>query len=39
MADAMGITAQRLKELKLIDNIVEGAPQWCHRDMGRWPST
>ncbi|MGU5779894.1 acetyl-CoA carboxylase carboxyl transferase subunit alpha [Aeromonas caviae] len=32
-ADAMGITAQRLKELKLIDNIVEEPLGGAHRDM------
>ncbi|MGL6381617.1 acetyl-CoA carboxylase carboxyl transferase subunit alpha [Aeromonas caviae] len=31
-ADAMGITAQRLKELKLIDNIVEEPLGGAHRD-------
>ncbi|MFM5289234.1 MULTISPECIES: acetyl-CoA carboxylase carboxyl transferase subunit alpha [Aeromonas] len=32
-ADAMGITAQRLKELKLIDNIVEEPLGGAHRDV------
>jgi acetyl-CoA carboxylase carboxyl transferase subunit alpha len=31
-ADAMGITAQRLKELKLIDNIVEEPLGGAHRN-------
>ena len=32
-ADAMGITAQRLKELKLIDSIVEEPLGGAHRDL------
>ena len=32
-ADAMGITAQRLKELKLIDNIVEEPLGGAHRNV------
>ncbi|HHQ4885756.1 TPA: acetyl-CoA carboxylase carboxyl transferase subunit alpha [Aeromonas veronii] len=32
-AEAMGITAQRLKELKLIDNIVEEPLGGAHRDV------
>src|SRR5690606_18843595 len=32
-ADAMGITAQRLKELKLIDTIVEEPLGGAHRDV------
>lgn len=32
-AEAMGITAQRLKELKLIDNIVEEPLGGAHRDI------
>ncbi|MGL5537188.1 MAG: acetyl-CoA carboxylase carboxyl transferase subunit alpha, partial [Aeromonas veronii] len=34
-ADAMGITAQRLKELKLIDNIVEEPLGGAHRDVAK----
>jgi acetyl-CoA carboxylase carboxyl transferase subunit alpha len=32
-AEAMGITAQRIKELELIDNIVEEPLGGAHRDM------
>lgn len=38
-ADAMGITAQRLKELKLIDNIVEEPSAVPTATWRRWPST
>lgn len=34
-ADAMGITAQRLKELKLIDSIVEEPLGGAHRDVAK----
>ncbi|WP_421145011.1 acetyl-CoA carboxylase carboxyl transferase subunit alpha [Aeromonas dhakensis] len=34
-ADAMGITAQRLKELKLIDNIVEEPLGGAHRNVDK----
>ncbi|WP_421216631.1 acetyl-CoA carboxylase carboxyl transferase subunit alpha [Aeromonas enteropelogenes] len=34
-ADAMGITAQRLKELKLVDSIVEEPLGGAHRDVER----
>ena len=33
LADAMGITAQRLKELKLIDSIVEEPLGGAHRNV------
>lgn len=38
-ADAMGITAQRLKELKLIDNIVEEPSAVPTATWRRWPSS
>ncbi len=38
-AEAMGITAQRIKELELIDNIVEEPMGGAHRDMDQMAAT
>jgi len=38
-AEAMGITAQRIKELELIDNIVEEPLGGAHRDMDQMAAT
>jgi acetyl-CoA carboxylase carboxyl transferase subunit alpha len=38
-AEAMGLTADRLLKLNLIDGIIPEPPGGAHRDVGAWPRT